>query len=424
MQPWYSSHRRPIHPILLLLLGLLAGIFLGRSGWLPGTAAREPPGLGHTFDPFWETWHLVDEHYVNRQAVQPRRMTEGAIEGMLASLGDVGHTTYLTPAELKEVESSLQGELEGIGAILTVRDKRPTIAQTLPDSPARKSGLRAGDVLVEVNGKSVADESPQRVAALVRGKAGTKVKLRVDRPGVNKPVDFTITRAKVEVPQVAWHHLPGTTIAHLAIREFGEQTDVQLRRALQQIRSAGLTALIVDVRANPGGLKDQAVAVTSEFLSDGLVFIQQDAKGQRVDVPVQKGGAATDLPVCVLVDGGTASSAEIFAGALQDHKRGKLVGTRTFGTGTVLQPFPLSDGSAVLLATKEWLTPKGRRIWHTGIQPDIEVALPQGASILLPYDEGGLDAAALARVKDAQLLKAIEVLTGKTLSSASNPKGP
>jgi carboxyl-terminal processing protease len=152
------------------------------------------------------------------------------------------------------------------------------------------------------------------------------------------------------------------------------------------------------------------VAVTSEFLKDGNVFIEQDAEGRRTEVPVQPGGHAVDIPLVVLIDEGTASSGEILAGAIQDHGRGKLVGTRTFGTGTVLQPFPLSDGSAVLLAVTEWLTPNGRQIWHTGISPDVEVALPEGVSILLPETETDLDADALAKSEDAQLLKALSLL--------------
>jgi carboxyl-terminal processing protease len=402
--------RQPLAWVLPLLFGLLGGVLLDRSGWLPGPSSRPPAGLGHTFDPFWQAWNLVEEHYVDRQAIQPRRMTEGAIQGMLDSLGDVGHTTYLSPEELKQVESGLQGELQGIGATISVRERRPTIVGTLPDSPARKAGLKPGDVLVEVNGKSVADLSPAQVAALVRGKPGTEVRLRIARPGHPEPLELTITRAEVEVPQVSWHRLPGTNSAHLAIRMFGEHTDEQLRKALQEIRAAGLDSLIVDLRANPGGLEKQAEAVTSEFLSGGVIFIQQDARGRRKDLPVSAGGVATDLPLVVLVDEGTASSAEIFAGAIQDHQRGKLVGTRTFGTGTVLEPFKLSDGGAVMLAVAEWLTPKGRQIWHHGITPDVEVALAEDASPLLPDEEEGMTAEKLATSKDAQLLKALELL--------------
>jgi carboxyl-terminal processing protease len=164
------------------------------------------------------------------------------------------------------------------------------------------------------------------------------------------------------------------------------------------------------------------VAVTSEFLKDGNVFIDQDAHGKQTPVPVKPDGTAVDVPLCVLIDGGTASAAEICAGALQDYDRAKLVGERTFGTGTVLQPFPLSDGSAVLLATSQWLTPKGRQIWHKGIAPDVEVALPEGASILLPEMEDGMDAAGFKRSEDAQLHRALEILQKQIQSPAPEGK--
>jgi carboxyl-terminal processing protease len=155
------------------------------------------------------------------------------------------------------------------------------------------------------------------------------------------------------------------------------------------------------------------VSVTSEFIGDGAVFVEQDAKGKRADVPVEKGGVATEIPLVLLIDEGTASAAEIFAGAVQDHERGKLVGAKTFGTGTVLEPFDLSDGGQVLLATSEWLTPKGRKIWHEGIAPDVEVALPADAAVLAPEDEDDLTADGLAKSTDKQLLKALEVLKEK-----------
>jgi carboxyl-terminal processing protease len=337
-------------------------------------------------------------------------MTQGAIEGMLLSLGDVGHTGYLTADEFQNLESGLKGQMEGIGARLTVRNRRPTIVQTMPGSPARAAGLKPGDAILEVNGKSVANLSLQQIVEQVRGPADTEVSLRVAREGRARPLDVKIRRARVEVPDVTWHLLPGTPIAHVAIQNFGSQADTQLRAAVDVARRQGARALLLDVRGNPGGLKEQAVAVTSEFIADGTVFIQQDARGNREDVTAKSGGIATDIPLCLLIDEGSASSAEIFAGAIQDHDRGKLVGTRTFGTGTVIQPFRLSDGSAVLLAVAEWLTPKGRQIWHQGVSPDVEVALPAAATILLPDTEEGMDAAALARSPDKQLLKALDVL--------------
>jgi carboxyl-terminal processing protease len=410
------------NPCLVLLVGLSLGLFAlvgftfgvlaDRAGFLPGAWGREPAGVARTFAPFWETWHLVEQHYVDREAVSKERMTEGAIEGMLDSLGDRGHTTYLTAKEYEQMESGLQGEMEGIGARMSIQHgHQATIMGVVPNSPAEKAGLRAGDVFLEVDGKDVTDMSLERIVSLVRGPAKTTVHLQVLRDG--KKLDFDITRGRVEVPNVSWHMLPGEpAVAHIAIEEFGRNAQKQLQDALRDATKAGAKGLLVDVRGNPGGLKDQAVAVTSEFLKDGVVFIEQDAQGHQKPIPVDHpaGAEVTDLPLVLLIDQGTASSAEIFAGAIQDHGRGKLVGTRTFGTGTVLMPYILSDRSAVLLAVSEWLTPNGRKIWHEGIQPDVQVALPTGARMLLPEAEGNLDTEALAKSEDKQLLKALEVL--------------
>jgi carboxyl-terminal processing protease len=403
---------RRLRLFLLLAAAFAAGILVERSGRLFVPFHYTPPGLERVFAPFWETWHLIDEYYVDRSVVQPRHMTQGAISGLLASLGDFGHTTYLTHEELQQMEQGLEGQFEGIGARLGIRKHQPIIVYTFPDSPARTSGVRPGDILREVNGKSVTGLPIDRIASLVRGPAGGVVHLRIAREGAAAPLDFSITRGKVDFPDVTWHLLPGVPIGHVAIENFGQKAHTQLLAALDDARSQGVQALVLDLRGNPGGLKDQAVAVTSEFLTQGNVFLEQDAKGNRA-VPVRPGAHAADIPISVLIDEGTASSAEIFAGAIQDHGRGKLVGTRTFGTGTVLQPFGLSDGSAVLLAVTEWLTPDGRQIWHKGITPDVEVALPEGASILLPETEGALDAASLAKSEDKQFLKALDLLKAR-----------
>jgi carboxyl-terminal processing protease len=405
---------RPLLPLLLVLLlvipAFLGGAVVERLGWLPGSRAYVPAHLGDTFDPFWEAWGYVERYYVDRDAVNPEHMTHGAIEGMLASLGDVGHTAFLTREEVRQLENSLEGNLEGIGARMTIRKKQPTIMQTMPGSPARQGGLKAGDVLLEVDGKPVTDMSLRRITELVRGPAGTKVTLKILREGEGKVRTFAITRAKIDVPAVMWRMLPWVPAAHVVIVEFGKHADDQLKDALKAARKRGARGLLVDVRGDPGGLKDQAVKVTSEFLKGGVVFIEKNAKGDEDRIKVLPDGVATDLPLVVLTDEGTASSAEIFAGAIKDHKRGKLVGTRTFGTGTVLRRFDLSDGSAVLLAVAEWLTPNGEKIWHKGIDPDVKVTMPQRASILLPDDEKELTAEALAKSDDAQLRRALEVL--------------
>ncbi len=396
--------------LLLFLVAFVLGVLTERAGWLPGSVSEQPPGLRSTLSPLWETWRLVEKDYVDRQAVQPQRMTRGMIKGLLDSLGDTGHTQYLTPEEFDRLESDLKGGFEGIGAQLTVRNGEPIILHTFPDTPAREAGLRGGDVLLEVNGQKVGHLSLERIVELIRGPADSVVHLRIRRKSANQPLEFSIKRARVEVPSVAWHKLPDLPIAHIAIREFGDQAHSQLQKALRQAKDQGIRGLLVDVRGNPGGLLEQAVAVTSEFIAEGNVLLEQNAQGQRRAFPVLRGGLATSIPLVVLIDQGTASAAEIFAGAIQDHQRGKLVGERTFGTGTVLRPFRLSDGSVVLLAVQEWLTPLGRQIWHHGIEPDVVVKLPIGAEVLTPRREQKLTLTELEKSQDQQLLRALAIL--------------
>jgi carboxyl-terminal processing protease len=404
---------RPISLFLVLASTFALGVLTERSGRFFTPYYYTPAGLEKTFAPFWETWGLIDKHYVNREVVNSERMTRAAIAGLIVSLGDPGHTSYLTPEDRQRLESGLKGELEGIGARLSMRRRLPTIVNTFPGSPARSGGLRPGDVVLEVDGKAVTGMSLDQVVNLIRGPAATVVRLRVTRNGQAKPLDLSFARAKVEVPDVSWALLRGVPVAHVAIVNFGMQAHAQLKAALEESRRKGARALILDVRGNPGGLKDQAVAISSEFLKEGNVFLEQDAKGNRTAAPVLPGATAPDIPLVVLIDEGSASSSEILAGAMQDHGRGKLIGARTYGAGTLLREFLLTDGSAVLLAVAEWLTPNGRQIWHNGISPDIEVTLPATASILTPETDAGLNADSLAKSEDKQLLKGLEALEGQ-----------
>jgi carboxyl-terminal processing protease len=413
---YYRPYARPrlgFVVALFLVIAFAGGVLVERFHLLPGSGPHAPAEVGSHFDIFWEAWDLVDEHYVDRAAIKPLNMTRGAIQGMLASLGDIGHTTFVTPEQYKALSTELEGHVEGIGATLTMAKNVPTVVTVLPGSPAQAGGVKPGDVLVEVDHKPVTNLSIDRIVAMVRGPAGSTVHLELIHKGQNKPVELEIRRGKVEVPDTTWHLLPGVPLAHIAIQEFGKNADRQLREAVQKARDKGVKGLIIDLRGCPGGLKDQAVAVTSEFLKEGNVFLEKNAEGEVKNVPVKPGGQILDLPLTLLIDGGTASSAEIFAGALQDYHRGKLIGDKTAGTGTVLEPFKLSDGSVVLLAVTLWLTPKGRQIWHQGIAPDIEVSLPADAKILRPEMEDNLTADDLAKSTDTQLRRAIEVLQGK-----------
>ena len=406
-----NPRRRRLFTFLLVLMAFALGVQLERRGWL--SYGGEPPEVRQLFRPFWETWSLVHEKYADPSSIQDERMMQWAIRGMLASLGDTGHTTYLTPDEAQKLLQDLQGkQLQGIGAIVGLRKQGvPTIEQTLPKSPAREAGLRPGDIILQVDGQDVHDLSLLQLVQRIKGPAGSTVHLKVLRGDPPKSVEIDIQRAEINIPDVAWEMLEDAPIAHISILNFGNHADEQLRDALAQARKEGAKGLILDVRGNPGGLKEQAVKITSEFLKpDQVVFIEKDAKGNTKPVPVEPDGVARDIPLCLLINGGTASSSEILAGAVQDYQRGKLIGERTIGTGTVLRELKLSDGSAVLLAVDQWLTPKERQIWHKGITPDIKVEMPAGASIRLPESDTKLSAKALADSKDAQLLKAVEVL--------------
>jgi carboxyl-terminal processing protease len=277
-------------------------------------------------------------------------------------------------------------------------------------SPAQRAGLRPGDIILKVDGQNVVDLPLDEVVGHILGPAGTQVTLTILEPKTGNMRDVTLERAKITIDNVTWQQLPGTTIAHVRVSAFSKGVTQDLKDTLAEVQGQGMTGLVLDLRSNPGGLLDEAVGVASQFLEEGNVLLVKDARGKTSPVPVQAGGTAVDIPVVVLVDQGTASSAEIVTGALQDAERATVVGETTFGTGTVLQEFPLSDGSVLLLATQEWLTPKGRVIWHRGLEPDVTVALPSDAEPLLPLTERGLTAEQLRDSSDAQLLRALDLL--------------
>jgi carboxyl-terminal processing protease len=331
---------------------------------------------------------------------------------MVDALGDTGHSRFLSPADVKAMQSLNTGQYEGVGLEVEMKDGNVVVVAPLDGSPAQKAGLRSGDIITEVNGKSVKGLSLQDVVNEVLGPAGTDVSLTVLRPSTNETLNFNLTRAKVNLQSVTWQRLPGTSLAHLRISEFSEGVGRDLGQALKDIQAQQLTGIVLDLRNNPGGLLNEGVVSASYFLTGGNVLLEKDAQGKITPVPVQPQSQTVNLPVVVLVNEGTASAAEIVAGALQDAHRAPVLGETTFGTGTVLNEFPLSDGSALLLATQEWLTPNGRVIWHEGIPPDQAVAMPPNATPLVPEEEQGMSAAQLQSSGDAQLLAAISKLAG------------
>ncbi|HEY3071565.1 MAG TPA: S41 family peptidase [Candidatus Limnocylindrales bacterium] len=412
---WADEHlfRRPrrrisrrtgsvIAGLVVVAIAFGSGLALGRSGALPSGQPSE-------FGVFWEAWAALHDQYVDPKALDSGTLTYGAIRGMVDSVGDTGHTTFLSPDELAAQKSSLSGSVTGIGVRLSVLGGVPIIQSVIPNGPAAKAGLRSGDTIEAVDGTLVEGKSLDQISGLIRGQPGTDVKLRIGREGVRAPLDFTLTRAKVEVPAVSWAMVPGTTVADVFLEEFSQGATDEVKKAIGEARDAGAKAVILDLRQNPGGLADEAVGVTSQFLTSGNVYQERDRNGHVKAVPVQSGGVAPDLPLSVVVDNGTASSAEIVAGALQDAGRAKVVGERTFGTGTVLHEVDLSDGSALLIGVVEWLTRNGRQIWHVGIPPDKEVPLSASGRLVSPDELAGLGWTGIVST-DGQLAEAVKSL--------------
>ena len=409
--------KRPLR-IALIVLGIFAftigtfgaGVLVGNfvPVFKPAVVrAAEQPAK---FQVFWQVWDLAQRYFVDQAALDDTRLTYGAVNGLIAALGDEGHTRFLTPEEVARQRVDISGKFFGIGAQVGIEDGLPVIITPLDDSPADRAGVKSGDVIIEVDGEDVTTLPLNEVVDRIRGEEGSEVVLTIFRPDENESLEIPIIRGEIKLEAAAWAIVPGTGVALIRLTQFNANLNENTVQAIEEAQAAGAEALILDVRNNPGGLLEQAIKVTSQFLEDGNVLLQEDADSNRESFAVKPGGIATDIPLVVLINRGSASSAEIFAGAIQDHKRGPVVGETTFGTGTVLRPFELDDGSALLLGTSQWLTPNGRLIRKQGIEPDVVVELPVGADLLTPREIKDLTVSELLKAEDQQLLKALELL--------------
>jgi carboxyl-terminal processing protease len=397
---------------LVLGVGFSGGVIVDHFLIAPTVASAKTSTQLNSLDLINQAYQIIRKNYVDRSAVQQSQLEYGAISGMVDALGDTGHSRFLTPQMVKSENDFTKGSFEGIGAEVTQNSNGQTIIVAPFDgSPAKAAGVKAGDIIVKVDGMDVTGLSVSDVVSKVLGPAGTKVTLTLQDPITGTTRDVTITRAKINVKNVTWTMLPGTTIADIRIAGFSQGVTDDLVKAIQQAKAQGATGIILDLRNDPGGLLKEAIGVTSQFLGSGNALLVKDASGQEQPIAVNPGGEALNTPMVALVNQGTASAAEIVSGALQDAHRATIVGETTFGTGTVLNGFPLSDGSQILLATEEWLTPSGRVIWHKGIVPDVTVSLANTVTLFVPEAAQGVTAAQLQNSQDAQLLNAINLLS-------------
>ncbi len=328
------------------------------------------------FTTFWEAWSFLDDQFYGEFPADTERVY-GAIRGMVASLGDP-HTAFIDPTRAAVMSENISGSFEGIGATIRLDEAgRLMIADTFPGRPAFDAGLRPGDFVLAVDGESIEGLSLYESVLLIRGPAGSEVVLTIFREGELKPFDVPIIRAKIEIEVVQSEMLdaPGN-IGYVQLTQFSKGAAEKITEAVEDLFEQGATTLIFDLRSNPGGLLSEAVTVSSLFLKDGTVVIEKLKGNEEKAFTVQPGQqAAVDVPLVVLVNGGSASASEIVAGAIQDHHRGTIIGEATFGKGTVQLPHSLSDGSELRVTIAEWLTPSGRQIRDEGITPDIIIEM-------------------------------------------------
>lgn len=414
--------------LVLLVVVFIVGVTVGQSGFFGGGSARPTdngrptptPGASagalQGFDLFWQALGIIRQNFVGRNDLNDQALVYGAIRGLVDALGDTNHTVFMTPQEVRDANDSLNMSVVGIGVTVGEDGDQIVVLSVLPGSPASAAGVHAGDVFISVDGQSVQGQTIDQVVGQVRGDAGTRVQISFDRPSTGATVDVTIVRAELHIPGAWWAMVPGTKVAMLRLATFGTGSAADLQASRDAAVAAGATGLILDLRGNPGGYVDEAKKVASQFLTDKVVFISEDASGTQTPVTTVPGITATDMALVVLIDKNTASAAEIVAGAIQSAHRGTLVGETTFGTGTVLQQFDLPDGSAIRLATERWLTPDGALIFGKGIKPDIVVAMAAADLPVDPTELAGVPADQIGALKDPQLLKALDLL-GVPLSS-------
>ena len=359
---------------LLLVAALVLSFGIGYD-----LGSRTPPSQREGLESVEQAWDIIFNEYVDKDQLDASALRQGAIEGILEALDDP-YTSYLDAESQQLGLSTLEGEFEGIGAHVTIRDEQLTIITPIADSPADKAGIRAGDVILEIDGVSTAGTSLAEAVLKIRGPEETSVRLLILHKGLGQTVkeyelmeEIEVVRAKIELPSI-YLEMKGD-IAYISIAYFSERTDEELSPVLESIIEKEARGIILDLRHNSGGLLPIVIDVASHFLKEGVVVNVVDSQGEQTALEVKRMEVTTDLPMVVLVDSFTASGGEVLTGALQDYGRATIAGNKTFGKGSVNVLRQLKDGSALYITTARWLTPSGRLIEGEGIEPDYELEL-------------------------------------------------
>jgi carboxyl-terminal processing protease len=359
--------QRGMPVVVVLLLGVAVGFFLA-GHWVPNVSAV-PRQDYESLEAFTNILSIVKKNYV--EDVQTKNLVNGAINGMLSSLDP--HSAYLTPDLYRELQMDTQGRFGGLGIEITIRNGILTVVSPIEDTPAAKAGIKPGDQIFKIEDEFTKDMTLVDAVKKMRGPKGSKITISIRREGVPDLIDFSLMRDTIRVQSVRSRALE-EGYGYIRLAQFQERSDRDLQRALEKMagEKSGIKGLVLDLRNNPGGLLTQAVRVTDLFLESGLiVYTEGRIESQKQKFFAQKPGSWVDFPMVVLVNGGSASASEIVAGALQDHKRAVVLGTKSFGKGSVQTILPLDDSSALRLTTARYFTPKGRSIQAMGIVPDI-----------------------------------------------------
>ena len=326
------------------------------------------------FDRLAEVWDVLGREHIDRGNFDAAEVSDGAIRGMLQSLDDP-YASFLNAEQFGVESQDYQGFFEGIGAQVAMRKGQLTIIAPMPDTPAERAGIRPGDIILSIDGETTANISLLEAVSKIRGEKGSTVELLVMHLNNGEPVTVVVERGVIPLDSVSFTMLDNG-VGHLRIFNFADNTNDEVSAALNEFKSSEGIGLLVDLRNNPGGLLRSVVDVASQFLDDGLVLYEIDASGQRDNWEVKSGGNGRGFPMVVLINQFSASASEVLSGALADHERAVLVGTTSFGKGSVNTLRPLSDGSGIYFSIARWYTPNGTIIEGEGITPDIVVDLP------------------------------------------------
>ena len=370
-----QMRRRLLLSVLLVLAVLITSLpmLACDTKFIPGEADKKTlQELPPEFLAVSQAWDLLQKNYVDKTKLDPVKMAQGAIRGMVAAVGDP-YTEYFSPQSFESTMIDLTGLYQGIGAYIGKKDDQIVIMAPMPGSPAEEAGLKSGDMILKIDGQSTAQMNTTEASQKIRGPAGSDVLLLVYRQGDKEPFELKLTRREIKIDSVKFE-MRGQ-IAYIRIQQFIVPTTQDFRAALVEAYKQGAKGIILDLRDNPGGLLSEAVDVTSQFLTRGIAVKIVDKDGLETVQKVKPGGIAKDLPVIVLVNGGSASSSEIVAGALQDNGRAKLAGQKTFGKASVQNFVKLDDGSAIKVTISHYYTPNGTLISGTGLTPDYPTSL-------------------------------------------------